>query len=328
MKRYVFITLKVLTSVLLVFSAAGLVSLGTGLSRDREQFEEMRAEMESVSQPLSVQNRDTGAAEASSEMTDGGTAKTAAEEKTADRNTEEYPEHTDREESAKFSGIHEETERQEGPEIIDEPESEVQLAEDQNTARFSVFTERNADFCGWIRIDGTGIDYPVMYSAEEPDFYLSRDFDKNRSKSGVPYLGKDCCLPCDNAIIYAHNMKNGTMFAGLLDYAEEDWFRRHPEIRFDTVRENGTYEVIAVFREKVHYRDETDVFRYYNYCGKLTEAEFQEYTAKIRELSLYDTGKTAEYGQQLITLSTCSYHTENGRFVVVAAEKRDGSGEN
>ena len=111
------------------------------------------------------------------------------------------------------------------------------------------------------------------------------------------------------------------MFAGLLKYADEGYFRNHPVVSFDTPEGDGIYDIIAGFREQVHYRDETNEFRYYNYCGKLMEAQFREYIDQIRAHSLYDTGKTAQYGQQLLTLSTCSYHTENGRFVVVAAKR-------
>ena len=190
----------------------------------------------------------------------------------------------------------------------------------ENAGRFAELIGENSDFFGWLRIDGTKINYPVMQS-EEPDFYLHHDFFKNESVSGTPYIGKSCTAESDNIIIYAHNMKNGTMFTDLLRYADESFYQKHPTICFDTVQESAEYSIVAAFREKVHTQDETDVFRYYNYVGALSESEYGDYIERIKAASIYDTGCTAVYGQKLITLSTCAYHTQNGRFVVVAVKQ-------
>lgn len=187
-----------------------------------------------------------------------------------------------------------------------------------NSARFAALYERNPDFIGWLSILDTAINYPVMYRPDNPEYYLNYDFDGGKSSSGVPFFGEGCDLTSDNIIIYGHNMKNGTMFSELTNYSDESYFEMHPYITFDTLEENGTYAVIAAFREQVHYQDETGVFRYYDYGGDLTEEQFNDFIANIMELSLYDTGLTAEYGDRLLTLSTCAYHTGNGRFVVVA----------
>ena len=82
----------------------------------------------------------------------------------------------------------------------------------------------NPDFIGWLRIDGTKIDYPVMMKPEDPDYYLRRDFSGKDAKSGTPYIGSGCTPCSDNVIIYSHNMKNGTMFADLLKYADEKFY--------------------------------------------------------------------------------------------------------
>lgn len=190
----------------------------------------------------------------------------------------------------------------------------------ENEERFRTLIERNGDFAAWLTVEGTEIDYPVMLTPEEPDYYLTHDFDGNESRSGTPYIGKNCDTESENVMIYGHNMKNGTMFADLLRYQDAAFFAAHPTIRFDTVEHSGEYEIIAVFREKVHYQDEQNVFRYYDYAGALTEEQFNAYTDQIRAISLYDTGCTAVYGRQLITLSTCAYHAVNGRFVVVAVK--------
>jgi len=176
----------------------------------------------------------------------------------------------------------------------------------------------NPDFIGWLRIDGTRVNYPVMLCEEAPEYYLYRDMEGNDSSSGVPFFGEGCDLASDNIIIYGHNMKNGTMFADLLRYSQEDFWREHPVISFDTMEESGEYEVIAAFQEEVHDSEETGRFKYYDYGGRLTEERFWEYVENVKWRSLYDTNKEVVSGDRLLTLSTCTYYTEDGRFVVVA----------
>lgn len=187
-----------------------------------------------------------------------------------------------------------------------------------NENRFAALYERNPDFVGWLSIEGSELSYPVMCSPENPEYYLKHDFDGESSSSGVPFFGEGCDLSSNNIIIYGHNMKNGTMFSSLTEYTDEAYYEAHPIITFDTMEEDGSYQIIAAFRERVHGQSETGVFRYYNYGGDLTEEQFNDYLSNIRRHSLYDTGVAAEYGVMLLTLSTCAYHTENGRFVVVA----------
>ena len=196
--------------------------------------------------------------------------------------------------------------------------------EGENAQRFAPLLAENPDFCGWLSIEGTNVDHPVMYTPEEPDRYLHLDFSGSESVSGTPYIGAGCTPESDNVLIYGHNMKNGTVFADLLQYADEEFFKAHGTVCFDTVGECGTYEIIAAFRERVHYADEEGVFRYYDYGGTLTQEAFEEYTAQISAHSLYDTCRSASYGDRLLTLSTCAYHVPNGRFVVVAV-KRDAA---
>jgi sortase B len=184
-------------------------------------------------------------------------------------------------------------------------------------AQYRALYEQNTDMAGWIRVDGTGIDYPVMYTAD--DFYLSHGFDKAESRSGVPFIDKRCAIVPfgTNTIIYGHHMKNGTMFAGLERYEDEDFFEKHPTVRFYTLYEQREYEIIAVFKSQIYRKSDT-VFKHYNFLNAEDAAAYDEYIANIKALSLYDTGVTAAYRDELITLATCAYHTENGQFVVVA----------
>lgn len=180
--------------------------------------------------------------------------------------------------------------------------------------------EANADFYGWLSIDGTKIDYPVMYSPDEPGKYLYADFNGNYSLSGTPFLDELCSPGSDNLLIYAHNMLDGSMFKDLLGYEEQDFCTGHPVIVFNTLYEQREYEVLAAFYDKI-YQQTDDCFKFYQFIDAENEDDFNYAISQFEEKALYDTGVTAEYGQQLITLITCTYQTENGRFVVVAREK-------
>lgn len=174
--------------------------------------------------------------------------------------------------------------------------------------------ELNNDFVGWISIEGTGIDYPVMHTPENHDYYLKHSFEKKWSDYGVPYVDGSCVMgQSNNLVIYGHHMRNGSMFYDLEKYADFRFWQEHPVIQFDTLEEFGTYEVIAAFRYNTYHED-----FYYHKLTDMDESVFTSYVEKCMERRLYDTGKTAVYGDRLITLSTCEYTYENGRFVVVA----------
>lgn len=178
----------------------------------------------------------------------------------------------------------------------------------------------NSDIIGWVTVDDTHIDYPVMQTQDDPEFYLHRGFDKEYAASGVPFMdaASDIFVPTSNFLIYGHNMKNGTMFHDLLEYDSKDFFEEHPTFKFDTIYKGGqgTYQVIAAGYTQIYPEDSTE-FKYYQYAAIMTESEFYEYLRGVKSLSSYDTGVTAEYGDQLVTLSTCAYHVEDGRFFVV-----------
>ena len=170
---------------------------------------------------------------------------------------------------------------------------------------------QNNDMVGWIKIEDTKINYPVMQSKDNPNFYLKHGFDKAYTDYGCPYI------PSDNLIIYGHNMKDSSMFSGLMKYTDKSFWESHKTISFDTLTEKCDYEIIAAFKTVV-YTDSPESFKYYQFINADTGDEFNAYIIKCKELALYDTGVTAEYGDKLITLSTCEYSRNNGRMVVVA----------
>lgn len=182
--------------------------------------------------------------------------------------------------------------------------------------------EQNHDFAGWLSIEGTKIDYPVMFTPEEPEYYLRKAFDGRYAISGSLFIGEGCEPDGSHVIIYGHHMKDGTMFGSLADYADRDYWVEHPTIRFDTLDSDGEYEIFAAFYSRVYKVNESGVFRYYQYADLSEPERFAEFVAQAQEAALYDTGVTAEYGDKLLTLSTCSYHTSEGRFVVIAVKKQ------
>lgn len=175
------------------------------------------------------------------------------------------------------------------------------------------------DFVGWLRIEGTNIDYPVMRSPDEPERYLHKDFYGQRSYPGTPFMlpSSDPEKPSDNLTIYAHHMKDKTMFGELTVYEKEEGYREQPIIQFDSLYRAGRYEIFAVFRTSVGSKNE---FQYYHYSDFANEAQFQEFVQAAKERSLYETDVEAQYGDALLTLSTCDYYESDGRLVVMARQ--------
>lgn len=177
--------------------------------------------------------------------------------------------------------------------------------------------QENKDLAGWISIEGMKIDYPVLQNADN-EYYLHHDFYGKDSKYGCLYVKNHADLQTGtNFVIYGHNMKDGSMFGDLDLYQKESFYKEHPRISFDTLYEERTYDIIAVFRSQV-YNAEDDVFKYYQFYEADTQEEFDDFYNNIKALSLYDTGIEAQFGDTFLTLSTCAYHVQDGRFVVVA----------
>ena len=197
-----------------------------------------------------------------------------------------------------------------------ETKEEKEASDKARLEKYRKLHELNSDFVGWIRIEGTNINYPVMQSVEDPEFYLDHDFDKEYCVYGVPFADAACEIGISNNIIlYGHRMSTDSMFHEILYYEDPDYREEYPLIRFDTLEQCGTYEVIAAFRYDVNH----DPFRFNLYTDMDMET-FAEYIRCVQERQLYSTGLSALYGDRLLTLSTCDYYYGNGRFVVVARE--------
>lgn len=175
--------------------------------------------------------------------------------------------------------------------------------------------EENPDFVGWILIEGTNINYPVMQTSWEPEYYLHRDFTGEYSYVGVPFVGSGNIKAEDGDIfIYGHNMRNGSMFADLLQYQKEEFWRTHPVIALDTLWEHRRYEVFAAF-----YANENEWMqeggRIYRVLHKNNVSRTEAFRI-LKEAGAYDTGITPEQDSSLLYLATCSYQEPGSRFVV------------
>lgn len=170
-----------------------------------------------------------------------------------------------------------------------------------------------------MEIEGTNINYPVC-QASDNSYYLNHTYQKEKNANGSIFLDKDYNFnrPSENLLIYGHKNQKGLMFDELVKYKAEAFYKEYPTIRFTTAKSDDIYEIISSFKSRVYYQDEQDVFRYYQFVNAESIQEFNEYIQNAKEASLYDTNKSALVGDQLLTLSTCDYEVEDGRFVVVA----------
>ena len=183
---------------------------------------------------------------------------------------------------------------------------------------YKTLYSKNKRLIGWLKIDDTNIDYPVMQT-ENNEYYLDHNFNQEYDKNGSLFLDCDCNVypRSTNMIIYGHHMKSGSMFGNLQQYAKESYGEKHSIIEFDTIYEKATYQVMYVFRSQVYNEDDV-VFKYYQFIEANSEEEFNFYMKEMASMSLYDTGVTANFGDSLLTLSTCDSSQTDGRFVVVA----------
>lgn len=199
-------------------------------------------------------------------------------------------------------------------------ETKITEEKTERMLKLEKLQQENNEIVAWIEIENTNISYPVLQGTDN-SYYMTHNYKKETAKDGAIFLDKDYNwnLPSTNLLIYGHNnIGSNEMFASLLNYKDENYYKKHPTIKFTTNREDVEYEIIAVFETRVFYKSEKNVFRYYYFINAENEQEYNDFIENSKKSSLYDTGKTAQYGDQLMTLSTCSYHTEDGRFAVVA----------
>jgi len=180
--------------------------------------------------------------------------------------------------------------------------------------------DENSDVVGWLTVEGTKVDYPVMQTVEDPSYYLRRDFYGKDSTGGTLFMDYRCDYlnSTTNTIIYGHNMKNLTMFGTLKYYLEEDFFNEHKKITLKTLYEEREYEIVTVGLSKVVDEDDDTTYKYYDFINADTSEEFQEFYNAVHLMTVYDSAVDIDETDQLLTLSTCNSYTEDGRLFVVA----------
>ncbi len=266
-------------------------------------------------------------------------------------------------------------------EPVKEPTTEPEPApiEEKPLPKYGELLAINPYVAGWLTIDGSTIDDPVVYTPKSQNYFLHRAIDGSNESRGTLFIAIDWQDGYNNTLIYGHNMKDGSGFGSLAKFADRSYGEDHPVIRFDTLYEEREYELYAAFYSQIDeeeleteddreskdqkleneaiakkeeqgesvtpaeltlndidlfrdfggvdiYREEKDMdngrFRYYYYTDLSDKADFDYYAENVKARALYDTGVEAEWGDEFITLSTCSYQVKNGRFIVVGVRKR------
>lgn len=203
--------------------------------------------------------------------------------------------------SSAESGAGTEEETEQAPEVLQE---------------YGAIYSQYPDFIGWIRIDDTQIDLPVMQTTDNA-YYLDKDVNGSEDVNGTLFLDcrDDFVKPSTNLIIYGHNMKSGAMFGGLKQYLDESYLSSHDRIQFDTIYEKQTYQIIAVCLSDV---GDEGAYRYYNFIQAESEEDFKEFLKNIRSCAVYDRTQDVTGSDSFLTLSTCNNYVEDGRLFVVA----------
>ena len=211
--------------------------------------------------------------------------------------------------------------REELTNIYDEIKDEVpEVKEQTKIEKLEELQKINPDIIALIEIEGTNINYPVV-QGKDNSYYMTHNYKKEKSADGALFLDKayDWEKPSTNLLIYGHNnIGSKEMFVELVKYKKEAFYKEHKIINFTTNKEEAKFEIISVFLSRVYYQNEKNVFRYYYFVDAKNKKEFNSFVDSAKKASIYKINATAEYGDQLMTLSTCEYSQKNGRLAVVA----------
>ena len=179
---------------------------------------------------------------------------------------------------------------------------------------FEALYEQNQDIVGWIRLNGTPIDYPIL-QAEDNEYYMSRDFEGNEHEAGSLFLDFRCdftnMYEAAHQIVYGHNMKNGSMFQALTRYEDAEFFENNRFISVNTLYGNYMFEVFAVYETPISY--------YYLEMEFTNRSAWKDFAEVFQEKSMHQTDVELTGDEVVLTLSTCTnQHRNSERFVVQA----------
>jgi sortase B len=180
---------------------------------------------------------------------------------------------------------------------------------------------QNPEMVGWITIEDTQVNYPVVQKENDNEYYLNHGFDQSNNSNGTIFVDYRCNIvnPTTNTIIYGHNMKSGMMFGELKKYLNDGYLEQHPYIQFNTIYEYRTYQIMAVCLSEVQYQDEA-TYRYYDFISAGTDQELANFIANVNELAVYGSADGLTKTDKILTLSTCNSYTEDGRLFIIAKQ--------
>lgn len=200
-----------------------------------------------------------------------------------------------------------------------------------NSPEADYWISKNPDYVGYIYIDGTNVNYPIVQRTTEEykEFYLKHNFLGQEAKAGAIFLDYRCVMGGENQstnmVIYGHNMQDESMFGQLKKYRDnEDYYRKHPIIQVSSRYETSLYKIFSVFLEDVSVTN-SEQFQYYNQIGFNSEEEFYAYANGCKQRSIISNDVDVKYGDKLVTLSTCSSvfgSNGDGRLVIVGRRVR------
>ena len=214
--------------------------------------------------------------------------------------------------------------------LLEEPESSLSLAENDSPEQSSTTQEtvvtlttapprhdlvalqaENPDCVGWLTIPDTTVDYPVVWTPENPEHYLRRDFYGNSASGGTPFLDgrNQAQAKGQNLIVYGHNMLDGSMFKPLLQYLTPNFQMTHEDVYLELNGIQYHYQVIAALETNTRSP-------VYTYTDLNNTAEMEDFRAALLE----ETGVGAvPQAEGYLTLSTCNNQGGNSRVLVIAA---------
>lgn len=193
--------------------------------------------------------------------------------------------------------------------------------------RFEELYKKNQDIKGWVRIDGTKVDYPV-YQTDDNEFYVTHDLNKETSRYGAIFADSNAKITIDgnskNVVLYGHNMIDDSMFGSLPEYKNIEYYRDNPLIRFDTLYNSDNYKIFAVIVTNVDKKDDNGYVFNYTQNAFSSANNFMNWIENVTVRSIINTDVDVRQTDSILTLSTCSYEFDNARTVIFARKLRDG----
>ena len=181
----------------------------------------------------------------------------------------------------------------------------------------------NPDTIGYLTI-GEVVNLPVVQRENDNEYYLNHSFAREQADEGALFLDGANRLTDKNLIIYGHNMRNGTMFGRLSEFGRADFVRKNAVVRFDTLYENALYVPFAMFEASM---DEADAHYFDVRRIVFDQDSFDLFVQALRARSALELPVDVAYGDQLLTLVTCSYNDADGRYIVALRRLRQGETE-